>query len=55
MNNLNLGFIGVGLMGTSLVNRLSYLNYKINAYDKNLEKLEPLKKNSKYQIEPKCF
>ena len=44
MNNLNLGFIGVGLMGLSLVKRLSYLDYKIDAYDKNLKKLEPLKK-----------
>ena len=40
MNNLNLGFIGIGLMGLSLVKRLSYLDYKIEAYDKNLEKLE---------------
>ena len=44
MNNLNLGFIGVGLMGLSLIRRLSYLNYKIEAYDKNVKKLEPLKK-----------
>ncbi len=44
MNNLSLGFIGVGLMGFSLIRRLSYLNYKIEAYDKNIEKLEPLKK-----------
>ncbi len=44
MNNLSLGFIGVGLMGLSLIRRLSYLDYKIEAYDKNLEKLEPLKK-----------
>ncbi len=44
MNNLSLGFIGVGLMGLSLIRRLSYLNYKIEAYDKNLKKLEPLKK-----------
>ena len=44
MNNLNLGFIGVGLMGLSLVKRLSNLGYKIHAYDKNLKKLEPLKK-----------
>ncbi len=50
MNNLSLGFIGVGLMGTSLVNRLSYLNYKIDAYDKNLEKLEPLKKISNIRL-----
>ena len=41
MNNLNLGFIGVGLMGLSLVKRLSNLGYKIDAYDKNLKKLEP--------------
>ena len=46
MNNLSLGFIGVGLMGLSLIRRLSYLDYKIEAYDKNLEKLEPLKKIS---------
>ena len=46
MINLNLGFIGVGLMGLSLVKRLSNLNYKIDAYDKNLKKLEPLKKLS---------
>ena len=44
MNNLSLGFIGVGLMGFSLIRRLSFLNYKIEAYDKNFEKLEPLKK-----------
>ena len=44
MNNLSLGFVGVGLMGLSLVKRLSYLDYKIEAYDKNLEKLKPLKK-----------
>ncbi len=44
MNNLSFGFIGVGLMGLSLVRRLSHLDYKIEAYDKNLEKLEPLKK-----------
>ena len=44
MNNLSLGFIGVGLMGLSLIRRLSYLDYKIEAYDKNLKKLEPLKK-----------
>ena len=44
MNNLSLGFIGVGLMGLSLIRRLSYLDYKIEAYDKNIEKLEPLKK-----------
>ena len=45
MNNLNLGFIGVGLMGLSLVKRLSYLGYKIDAYDKNLKKLEPFQKD----------
>ena len=39
MNNLNLGFIGVGLMGLSLVKRLSNLDYRIDAYDKNLKKL----------------
>ena len=44
MNNLNLGFIGVGLMGLSLIRRLSYLDYNIEAYDKNLKKLGPLKK-----------
>ena len=44
MNNLSLGFIGVGLMGLSLIRRLSYLDYKIEAYDKNLKKLGPLKK-----------
>ena len=43
MNNLSLGFVGVGLMGFSLIRRLSYLNHKIEAYDKNLEKLRPLK------------
>ena len=46
MNNLNIGFIGIGLMGLSIVKRLSYLDYKIEAYDKNLEKLNPLKKLS---------
>ena len=44
MNNLSLGFIGVGLMGLPLIKRLFYLDYKIEAYDKNLEKLELLKK-----------
>ena len=44
MNNLSLGFIGVGLMGLSLIRRLSYFDYKIESYDKNLEKLKPLKK-----------
>ena len=50
MNNLSLGFIGIGLMGFSLVKRLSYLDYKIEAYDKNLEKLEPLKKISNIRL-----
>ena len=50
MNNLSLGFIGVGLMGLSLIRRLSYLDYKIEAYDKNLEKLEPLKKISNIRL-----
>ena len=50
MNNLNLGFIGIGLMGLSLVKRLSYLDYKIEAYDKNLEKLEPLKNTSNIKL-----
>ena len=50
MNNLNLGFIGVGLMGLSLVKRLSNLGYKIDAYDKNLKKLEPLKKISNIRL-----
>ena len=50
MNNLNLGFIGIGLMGLSLVKRLSYFDYKIEAYDKNLEKLEPLKKMSNIRL-----
>ena len=50
MKNLSLGFIGVGLMGLSLVRRLSYLDYKIDAYDKNLEKLEPLKKISNIRL-----
>ena len=50
MNNLNLGFIGIGLMGLSLVKRLCYLDYKIEAYDKNLEKLEPLKNISNVRL-----
>ena len=50
MNNLNLGFIGIGLMGLSLVKRLSYLDYKIVAYDKNFEKLNPLKKMSNIKL-----
>ena len=50
MNNLNLGFIGIGLMGLSLVKRLSYLDYKIEAYDKKLEKLDPLKKMSNIKL-----
>ena len=50
MINLNLGFIGIGLMGLSLVKRLSYLDYKIEAYDKNLEKLDPLKKMSNIKL-----
>ena len=50
MNNLNIGFIGIGLMGLSLVKRLSYLDYKIEAYDKNLEKLEPLKNTSNIKL-----
>ena len=54
MNNLNLGFIGVGLMGLSLVKRLSNLDYKIDAYDKNLKKLEPLKKISNVRLNHKA-
>ena len=54
MNNLNLGFIGVGLMGLSLVKRLSNLNWKIDAYDKNLKKLEPLKKISNVRLNQKA-
>ena len=54
MNNLNLGFIGVGLMGLSLVKRLSNLGYKIDAYDKNLKKLEPLKKISNVRLNQKA-
>ena len=50
MKNLNLGFIGVGLMGLSLVKRLSNLGYKIDVYDKNLKKLEPLKKISNVRL-----
>ena len=37
-------------MGLSLVKRLSYLDYKIEAYDKNLEKLDPLKKMSNIKL-----
>ena len=54
MNNLNLGFIGVGLMGLSIVKRLSYLDYKIDAYDKNFKKLEPLKKLSNVRLNHKA-
>ena len=50
MSNLNLGFVGIGLMGLSLVKRLCYLDYKIEAYDKNLEKLEPLKNISNVRL-----
>ena len=50
MNNLNIGFIGIGLMGLSLVKRLSCLDFKIEAYDKNLEKLDPLKKISNIKL-----
>ena len=50
MNNLSLGFIGVGLMGLSLVRRLSHLDYKIEAYDKDSEKLETLKKISNIEL-----
>ena len=46
----NLGFIGVGLMGLSLVKRLSYLDYKIDVYDKDLEKLKPIKKISNVRL-----
>ena len=54
MNNLNIGFIGVGLMGLSIVKRLSYLDYKIDAYDKNFKKLEPLKKISNIRLVQKA-
>ena len=50
MNNLNIGFIGIGLMGLSLVKRLSCLDFKIEAYDKNLEKLDTLKKISNIKL-----
>ena len=50
MNDISLVFIGVGLMGLSLVKRLCYLDYKIEAYDKKLEKLEPLKKISNIRL-----
>ena len=43
-----IGFIGIGLMGTSFVKRLSELNYLINAYDKRKEKLESL--NNKKRV-----
>ena len=55
MNNLSLGFVGVGLMGLSLIRRLSYFDYKIEAYDKNLKKTWTIKNNNKCQIKPKCF
>ena len=55
MNNLNIGFIGIGLMGLSLVKRLSYLDYKIEAYDKNLEKLDPLKNMSNIKLFEKTY
>ena len=50
MINLSLGFIGIGLMGLSLVKRLSHFDWKIDAYDKNLEKLVPLKKISNIRL-----
>ena len=50
MNNLSMGFIGIGLMGLSLVKRLSYFNWKIDAYDKNSEKLAPLKTISNIRL-----
>mgnify|MGYP001406722905 FL=1 len=42
MNNYkkSIGFIGIGLMGFSLVKRLLEVNYSINAYDKNEKRLE---------------
>ena len=54
MNNLNLGLIGIGLMGLSIVKRLSYLNYKIDAYDKNFKNLELLKKISNIRLNQKA-
>lgn len=40
---MKLGFLGVGLMGKPMVERLVSLGYKVTAYNRTIEKLEPLK------------
>ncbi|MDC0549282.1 NAD(P)-dependent oxidoreductase [Alphaproteobacteria bacterium] len=45
-----IGFIGIGLMGFSLVKRLLEVNYSINAYDKNEEKLKFFQNENKVSI-----
>ena len=52
MNNYKkpIGFIGIGLMGFSLVKRLLEVNYSINAYDKNEKRLELFQNENKVSI-----
>ena len=52
MNNYKkpIGFIGIGLMGFSLVKRLLEVNYSINAYDENEKRLELLQNENKVSI-----
>ena len=40
---MKLGFLGVGLMGKPMIERLVSLGYKVIAYNRTIEKLEPLK------------
>ena len=40
---MKLGFLGVGLMGKPMVERLVSLGYKVTAYNRTIEKLESLK------------
>lgn len=40
---MKLGFLGVGLMGKPMVERLVSFGYKVTAYNRTIEKLEPLK------------
>ena len=42
----SIGFIGIGLMGNSLVHRLSNYNQEIHAYDKDKKKLSEIKINN---------
>ena len=47
MDNISksIGFIGIGLMGNSLVHRLSNYDQEIHAYDKDKKKLSEIKIN----------